>query len=402
MERYLSYALDVLKKLISIPTVNPPGEGYEEAASFLKRVLEDLGASVELIEVPEDYLDKHYPYAPAHHGRKRLIVFARFSRSCVLHVNAHYDVVPPGVGWKYEPFTPVIEDGKVFGRGASDDKAGIACAIASLKKLIDEGVEPRVEVAFVPDEESGGIGTRYLVEEIRIKPSRVLITEPTTSERIAIGHKGVVRGFIRIVGTQGHAAAPWRFINAFEEGCKFATKFLSEVKSVFSRYRSSYPYECDEAKFSTISLGGVAKVSTEKENVIPGEFMFSFDARIVPELDVELAKRKILEVAKECSRESRARIEVEITTCIPASVTHPDSDLVKTLVSIAKRVIDVEPRLFVNSGRYDSVYYALRGASCAIYGPGAEGVAHAPNEYVPIEELRRFIAIYSELFKELQ
>ena len=402
MDRYAEFALEVLKKLISIPTVNPPGDRYEELAKYLREVLEGIGGSVELIEIPESYLDKHYPYAPSHRGKRRFIVYAKFSESPQLHINAHYDVVPPGSGWSRDPFIPVIESGKVFGRGASDDKAGIACTIASIKKVVDSGAEPKIEVAFVPDEESGGIGTKYLVEEVGVKPPRVLVAEPTTSERIAIGHKGVIRGLIKVYGKQGHAAAPWRYVNAFEEGCRFATIFLEKVKSEFSKYRSSYPFDCEEARFSSIALGGITWVSTSKENVIPGEFAFSFDARIVPELSIELAKEKIIKCVKDAASSVRARVEVEIRGCISASVTDPSSEVVTKLREVAREVLGYEPKLFVNSGRYDSVYYVAKGVPAVIYGPGATGVAHAPDEYVPVEEVVKFVEIYSRFMAAYQ
>ncbi|NPA97413.1 MAG: M20 family metallopeptidase [Crenarchaeota archaeon] len=402
MDSYTEFAVEVLRKLIAIPTVNPPGDRYAELATYLKNVLESIGGSVELIEVPEEYLDRYYPYAPSHKGRKRLIVYAKFSPSPEIHVNAHYDVVPPGGGWSKDPFNPVIENGAVYGRGASDDKAGIACIIASVKKLVDSGIEPRVELAFVPDEESGGIGTRYLVEEVGVKPKRVLVAEPTTSERIAIGHKGVIRGIVKVHGKQGHAAAPWRCINAFEEGCRVAIKFLESVRSEFAKYRSSYPFECEEARFSTIALGGIARSLTSKENIIPGEFEFSFDARIVPELSIDLAKEKILRSLRAVASTTRAEVDVEIRGLIEASVTDPREEVVTRLLEIASEVLGTKPRVFVNSGRYDSVYYVRKGVPAVIYGPGARGVAHAPDEHVPIEELARFVNIYSRFIESYQ
>ncbi|MET1127726.1 MAG: succinyl-diaminopimelate desuccinylase, partial [Thermoproteota archaeon] len=112
----VSYAVELLGKLISIPTVNPPGSNYENCARLLGGELDRLGFEVQLVEIPESYLDEHYPYAPAHRGYPRFIVLGRLgSGRPILHFNGHYDVVPPGTGWARDPFTPAVVDGKVYG-----------------------------------------------------------------------------------------------------------------------------------------------------------------------------------------------------------------------------------------------------------------------------------------------
>ncbi|NPB04005.1 MAG: hypothetical protein GXO39_06285, partial [Thermotogae bacterium] len=75
MEEYLDYALRTLLELVRIPTVNPPGENYERAAKLLQRKLEEIGIDTELVEIPEEYLDRTYPYSPLHKGKPRFIVY---------------------------------------------------------------------------------------------------------------------------------------------------------------------------------------------------------------------------------------------------------------------------------------------------------------------------------------
>jgi len=403
MVNYVEFAIKTLCKLISIPTINPPGENYERVSRYLSEVLKDLGCDVELIEIPPQYLDEHYPYAPQHRGRPRYIVYAKCCSSPVLHFNAHYDVVPPGSGWSRDPFKPVVERDRVYGRGASDDKASIACMLAAIKKLVDEGIEPRIELALVPDEESGGLGTRYLVEELRIVPSTVLVGEPTSSRLVAIGHKGVLRGFLKIRGVQGHAATPWRCINAFEEGCLLISCLIHVLRESFRRIASSYPYECDEARYSTASFGGITRVSTNKENVVPSYFETSFDIRLVPEMGIDQAMELLRESVELCRERvgSRAEVELEIRTAIPPSITSPDEDIVKLVQRIAEEVLGEAPRLFVNCGRYDSVFYVLKGSRAVIYGPGAREAPHSVDEYVPLSEVEKFVEVYYRIIKEL-
>jgi succinyl-diaminopimelate desuccinylase len=138
-----SYVVGLLSRLISVPTVNPPGENYGEMAELLRGELEALGLRVEVHRVPDEVVERYYPWA---RGHPRYIVLARLSgdgEGPVLHFNGHYDVVPPGQGWSMDPFRPVVRDGRVYGRGASDMKGGIASIVAAVRALVDSGWRPR-------------------------------------------------------------------------------------------------------------------------------------------------------------------------------------------------------------------------------------------------------------------
>ncbi len=396
--------IDLLFQLIEIPTVNPPGENYHRMAKLLKQYLEELGFRVEIIEIPENYLDKFYPYAPQHRGYPRYIVLARNCSDRVdLHINCHYDVVPPGEGWSFDPFKPIVKEDRVYGRGATDMKGGIACVLTALRLAIERReLRGCIELAFVPDEESGGIGTKYLVEELGATPRYVLIPEPTSSELIAIGHKGMIRGLIRVFGRQGHASRPWRAVNAFEKGCILVARLVE----VFQRYahskRSDMPFEEEEARYVTLSLGGWVRTSAMKDNVVPGEFSFSFDIRTIPELSNEEVFRSFKSMVEEIAGDIGVRVAIEKLIDIPAASTPIDSPLLTFVRSIASKVLGYEPRIFVNTGRYDLVFYRSRGSHVVVYGPGVRGQAHAVDEYITIEELRRFINIYAEIFRSLE
>ena len=127
VESYRDFAVRFLGEIVSIPTVSPWGEGYEEFARVSKELLESVGVSVEIHRVPQEYVDPRVP--PEGRGRARYIVLARIGNrdNVILHFNGHYDVVPGGPGWSVtEPFKPRIVDGKLYGRGTTDMKGGIA------------------------------------------------------------------------------------------------------------------------------------------------------------------------------------------------------------------------------------------------------------------------------------
>ena len=282
-------------------------------------------------------------------------------------------------------------------------KGGIAAFLAALREVLRSSeLKVPVELAFVPDEESGGVGTKYLVEEVGVRPKYVLIPEPTTSEALAIGHKGMVRGLIKVIGKQGHATRPWDAVNAFEKACEVVYELRRKLLPLLRSVRSGYPFLSDEAKYVTLSLGGYALSPSMKDNVIPGEFIFSFDMRTVPEISNSWAFDLLSKVLREVAEKVSVKVEVSKLIDIPATSTPTDSPLVKYVVRVAEAVLRLRPRIYVNTGRYDLVYYRQVGSHAVVYGPGVKGQAHAVNEYTTLEELRRFTQIYSEVLRNLK
>jgi len=154
--------VDFLAHVIRIPTVNPPGENYAECAAFVGERLMGFGYEVTYLTAVED---------PAHsRSAPRVNVVGRFARcgpGRTVHVSAHMDVIPAGEGWTVEPFSGLIREGRIFGRGAADAKAGLAIGLYAIEALrrahvIFDGV---IEVSATADGESGGgAGFGYLVD----------------------------------------------------------------------------------------------------------------------------------------------------------------------------------------------------------------------------------------------
>ena len=184
--------VEFLQELIRIPTVNPPGECYADFAEGTAARYRKLGYQVETITA------EGHPDHTARHPR--INVLARMEggapHPCV-HFNGHMDVVPVGSGWIREPFGGEVRDGKVYGRGASDMKAGIAASLYAIEALRRAGIRlpGTVEQSATVDEESGGFtGVAYLAEHGYLHAGRqdhVIITEPHGPDRVCLGHRGV-------------------------------------------------------------------------------------------------------------------------------------------------------------------------------------------------------------------
>lgn len=122
-----------LANLVKIDTTNPPGINYVECAHFIGDTLKSLDYAVEYIEVPDALLPELAPHA---RGHPRVNVMGRMpgtegGQGKTLHANGHFDVVPVGTyaNWKHPPFGAEIHDGKMYGRGTADQKAGIAAQV---------------------------------------------------------------------------------------------------------------------------------------------------------------------------------------------------------------------------------------------------------------------------------
>ncbi|MEM2308498.1 MAG: M20 family metallopeptidase [Sulfolobales archaeon] len=404
-DKYVSQAVVLLKDMVSIPTVNPPGDHYLEFANFAKTVLEKIGFDVSLIEVPEDFLDRYYPYAPAHRGHPRFIVYARYgSGKPVLHFNGHYDVVPPGSGWTRDPFTPVEESGRIYGRGTTDMKGGIAAFIAAAKSIIDskESLRGTIEVALVPDEEAGGAGSRYFAVKRFSEPDYVILGEPTTNGIIGIGHKGMVRAMVTVYGKQVHGSVPWLGDNAFVKAAKVVTRFLEIYNPLLKTRRTSAPVIYDEGAHPTINIGGYAESTSRKDNIVPGEFRFSIDRRVIPEENVDYVAEELEKLFTRVSEELEVRLKLDVLSKVEPSLTPTDSPLVKAFEACVSRETSETPKLYLELGRNDAVYYTnILGSHAVSYGPGAMNASHTPDEYTTVEELAKSIAVYKCVIESL-
>ena len=399
--------VQLLEKLISIPTVNPPGEHYQDIVMLLREELEPLGFEVEVVRVPDEFVEKVYPWA---RGYPRFILLARLrggEEGPTLHFNGHYDVVPPGQGWTVDPFNPVVRDGKVYGRGATDMKGGIAAVVAAARELVGEGWRPRrgvLELSFTPDEEVGGVtGVGYMVEERLALPDYAIVAEPSTTSRIWIGSRGNLWANIHIHGRQAHGSAPWLGLNAFEAMVEIAWKLIHEYKPLLEKKSTNLPMDDPRAAHPTVTLGGEVHGGA-KTNIVPGYYSFSIDRRIIPGEDpdeVEAELRRFVEEAARPLREKGYRVEFEVTAKAPATWIPPDHPFVELVASTVREVLGVEPARTICIGGLDTRYFQARGIPAVTYGPGALEAAHKPDEYVPISELENAVKVYKAVVRKI-
>ncbi len=399
------YITKVLSRLIEIPTVVPPGEKYEDCANYLRDLLKEYGWEVQVIKVPIEYAGK---YIPKYKDYPRYIVLARLKGEAekpILHFNGHYDVVPPGTGWTItDPFKPKIIDGKVYGRGATDMKGGIASILLTAKMLAEGRLsyQGTVEISFTPDEEIGGeCGVGYIVNEGIVKPDYCIIAEPSGVENIWFGHKGLVWFDIIVKGKAAHGSTPWLGVNAFEKMVEVAQALIKELKPKVESKISKYDYIYPEGKKATMNIGGEVHGGA-KVNVVPDYYSFSIDRRVIPEETVGEAEKEVIEFINNLKKKIPGlNVEVKIRTRMKPCLTDPSSKICQVTSKACKEIIGKEPKLTVCIGGLDMRYYAYKGIETIVYGPGVLGIAHMSNEYIEVKDILTVSKVYLKTLHEL-
>lgn len=394
------FAIKLLSESVKYKTIL--GEEYEDIIDFYRDVLTSHGVHVTIHRLPEEYTKKHLPiqYNPS---RPRFILIARVgSGDKILQFNGHYDVVPPGEGWKTNPFEPVIFENRLYGRGSSDMKGGIAAFLATIVYYAQKEPNIVVEGVLVPDEEIGGLtGTGYLVRELSSRPDWVVIAEPSGLENIYNGHRGNVWFIVKIHGKQAHGSAPWIGDNAFEKMLTYAKIFIDKYRVKLNSKRSLFTYEHPEASRPTITPGGLL-ISPGAVNIVPGMVGFSVDRRLIIEENTEEVINEIRELISSINNETGIHSEMEVIDASGPALTSPNSTIVKAMESSIMNVLNIKPRLLICSGGLDLKYYSEKKIEAIAYGPGEIGIAHKPNEYINLLDLRKAIDVYIKLVRELE
>lgn len=383
--------LGFLQSLVRIPTVNPPGERYEECARYLGRWLEAHGYAVDYVAASD-----------ADEWNPRVNVFARMGAARpALHFNGHFDVVPPGerAEWTRDPFGAEVVDGKLWGRGTADQKAGLAASFFAVEAIRRAGVRLRgtVEQSATVDEESGGFaGVAELCDRGYIAKDRtdfVVITEPLNPDRVCLGHRGVYWFRVTARGRTGHGSMPGFGRNAADAIAAFVTRVNTELKPTLARRRTAMPVEPPMARHPSINLAALHSgqpLEVQQTPMVPDTAGAVFDRRFILEEPVADVRREIAELLEaERRADSEIRWELEELMCVEPVMTDPSARVVREVSAAVERVYGRPPALIASPGTYDQKHVVRKGGvrECIAYGPGILDTAHRPDEYVAIDDL---------------
>ncbi len=384
-------AVQTLKAMVAIPSISPlsGGEGESKRADYLKSLLESFGFKVN-----------RYDYNDGKAIRSNLVV-KHGDFASTIWIIAHIDTVSPGdlSLWTHNPFEAYEEEGKIFGRGTSDNGQDVVAGIYALKAVRDSGMQNGYNfgLALVADEEIGSVyGIQKLMQEgIFGDNDLFLVPDAGSSDgnEIEIAEKGVLWLKFTTIGKQVHASTPGKGINAY----KHAMHFLDGLEDfLYSKYNARDKlFNPDYSTFEVTKH----EPNTDSTNIIPGIDVSYMDCRVLPNYRLD----EILEdIAIKAREEEKTAEGLQIKTDIfnredPAQPTSADSPIVQMLNRKVSEKLGVSPHTLGIGGGTCALFFRRKGFPAAVWSID-DDMAHQPNEYCNIQDMLNDAKVFASLF----
>ncbi|GKX55044.1 succinyl-diaminopimelate desuccinylase [Leminorella grimontii] len=371
--------ITLAEQLISRPSLSPNDEGCQQI--MIKR-LEAIGFHVEEM----NFGDTQNFWA----WRKGN------SEGPTLAFAGHTDVVPAGdeSQWRQPPFSPTIENGFLYGRGAADMKGSLAAMVVAAERFVSANPNHSGRLAFLitSDEEASAVnGTVKVVEALAARKERIeycLVGEPSSTERVGDvvknGRRGSITANLTVFGTQGHVAYPHLADNPVHR----ASAFIQELVNVqWDRGNEFFPA-------TSMQIANI-KAGTGSNNVIPGELFVQFNFRYSTELTHEQIMAKVQAMLDR--HQLRYRIDWNLSG---KPFLTPKGRLVDAVSTAVEHYAGIRPELLTNGGTSDGRFIAQLGTQVVELGP-VNATIHKVNECVNAADLQLLSRMYQKIMEQL-
>lgn len=370
--------------------------GNEKDAQVLVAVkLHEMNLEIDLWEPDGELLEAHpYFYSPRNRfaGSPNVVGILKGAgggRSIIL--NGHMDVVPEGdpAHWRDDPYSGKVENGKLYGRGATDMKGGIASLLLAVQALQELGIRLKGDVIFqsVIEEESGGAGTLAAILK-GYKADGALIPEPTNL-RIFPKQQGSMWFRIEVKGRSAHGGTRYEGVSAIEKSM-LVVEHIRELE----RERNAGitdPLYANNPIPIPINIGVIQGGNWPSS--VPDKVKLEGRMGVAPEEELEHAKSSLIEWMERLKdkdpwfEEHPPFVEWFGARWIPGSVD-PGHELIRIVAEQYKEVLSEEPTVEASPWGTDGGLLTLLGDTpCIVFGPGSTQVAHYPNEYIILDRV---------------
>lgn len=376
-----------VQELTRIPSVWRPevGSGEAEAAAWVAARCRAMGLTT--------YVEEVVP------GRPNVIAQYNAAPGPTLMFEGHTDVVTAGNPdlWRDPPFSATMRDGRIYGRGANDMKAGLVCALLATKALVQSGVKLRgnILIGAVCDEEGQMLGIKHFVERgWADQVDAAIICEPEENH-LCIAQKGVMWLRILITGVMAHGAMPLT-------GCNTAypmARFLGLVQELEAQEIATYgrhEFLGQPSITPTILLSPPRGHGEAQNNVMPGATEVTLDCRLIPgqnpdELRLEIEQRLQTVVAAE----QRLQYTLDLLEVRHPTATDRSHPVVHTLAT-AYTALTGQPPIYggVPGSTDGTILNARKGIPIVTCGPGDIHIPHHIDEWVSIDEIKLAVRMY--------
>ena len=315
---------------------------------------------------------------------------------------AHMDTVAAGTeeSWSSPPFKPTKRDGRIYGRGTADNKAGVACALYTISMMKDllliDNQNIKVTLAAVSDEESGAtsnIGVRHLLDNNLIQAKGAIYTY--ASDVVCIGHRGLLRLEIVTTGKSVHTGGQeW---NDGIEGTNAVTGLAAILLKLEATAIDAPPHAAFGSLRNVITPGTIFK-GGEFESVVPGNAAAIVDIRLLPGQDPNTVLEQIKSLLNhEIKLRPGLKVELKVKNSLPAVTLDTNHPLVSIAVDVAQRATGRKWNA-VGAGPANEGYMLINAGIPTLCGFGPRGDnAHAANEWVEINSLTNTVAMYAAI-----
>jgi len=366
----LENVISLTKKLVSFNSINPPGN-EKTIAEFTEKILSENGFTVNYIPFEENRI--HIIAERGCNNDEAPIIFS-----------GHFDTVPLGTkDWTVDPFGGEIKNGKLFGRGSSDMKGGIAAMIIAAIHSFEKG-NPKggVKLILTAGEEQGCQGAQHLVStcEDLGKARGIIVGEPTANLP-AIGHKGGLYLELEASGKTAHSSMPHLGDNAIYKIARAIAKIENFEFGVEKDTLLGYP---------TINVGKVS--GGLNLNSVPDSASFTIDARTTTKVN---HKQLLNKLENELGRE----IKIKILVDLPAVSSPEESRFVKQVYKSSGITLGTKgfPKSLPYLTDASVLQAAFGGVPTIILGPGQPEMAHQTDEFCYTANFEKAVEIYKNI-----
>jgi succinyl-diaminopimelate desuccinylase len=364
-------AVSLTKSLLRFDTVNPPGR-ERDCARYAGAMLEEWGFKVE-----------YHEYADT-----RTSVIARAGgndRKAPLCLTGHLDVVPLGARpWTRDPFNGETDGDKLYGRGASDMKAGVAAILLAARSHSRSlNNTPGIVLVLTAAEEGGCVGSAQLARTRLLGSAGAMIVGEPTSNYPLVGHKGSIKFHARFRGVSAHGSMPELGVNAIYK----AAKALARLEA-FDFATPAHPVMGKP----TLNVGTIEGGNTV--NAVPDAASIGVDIRTVPGMEHEEVLKRI--------RASIPEAELDVFSNLKPVWTAPEQEWIRRVFEICKPYLGEPPAARTAPYMTDAanLLKVYAGAPTVVLGPGEAAMAHQTDEYASQERIRQSVAIYEALIRD--
>ncbi len=372
--------IQILQDVIRIKTI---AANEKEVADYLTKLFNKYDIPTQEIIYSE--------------GRSQLIATLEGTQpGPTLGLCGHMDVVPIGdAQWKFDPFSAQIDDGKIYGRGASDMKGGLIAAALTLIKIKEDKTPFSGTIRFIGTvgEETAAIGAGKLVKDGHADGLDALVIAEPSGLQVMVAHKGALWTRFTTYGKTAHGSMPQLGINA-----------INHMRLLVDEFTKRFDFsQATDPMLGTSTASLNIFQSGKQTNVIPDRCVAEFDIRTVPMQDHnQMVAEFNAMLADLAAQIPDFKAELEIINDLPSIHTDESEKLVKLALEIGSEFLKTELQPTFLPGYTDASQFIKGNPKLPIivFGPGQAHTAHQTDEYITVESYLQGIEALEKLSLE--